>query len=434
MIAYKIDNIPSQTVTFLQQFESEFREQIKSLLNTEDFRILQVNMALSVISCKSGEPMYNLESNASFSIHQSNALMGKITDYLTHREKEFQACFPDNACLDIHLNFKEVERDKEQNKDNDLTFIPVTPKYSFEQVILPADLKTEIEDALNIIQYQNLIYKVWGFEKVDPVPKSVLNFYGPPGTGKTMCAHAIASKLGKKLLALNYAEIESKYVGEAPKNLMKAFETAKKEDCVLFFDEADSFLGKRIQNVTQGADQALNSLRSQMLILLEEYSGVVIFATNLVSNFDKAFESRILKHLKFDLPNAEARKAIIKSMIPSGVPLEHPITDEEYDALSASTDGLAGREIKNAILETLITKASREKEHAVFTYEDFKKSFEHRQEMLTNLKEEEGKEKKEKILRAFKKQAKENTLLKDKESVDSVGVVDKEETPNNVTK
>lgn len=73
----------------------------------------------------------------------------------------------------------------------------------------------------------------------------------------------------------------------------------------MFFDEADSFLGKRIQNVNQSADQALNSLRSQMLILLEEHSGVVIFATNLVSNFDKAFQSRILKHIKFDLPNEE---------------------------------------------------------------------------------------------------------------------------------
>ncbi|MGC8140941.1 AAA family ATPase, partial [Salmonella enterica] len=82
----------------------------------------------------------------------------------------------------------------------------------------------------------------------------------------------------------------------APKNLQAAFDVAKNNDCVLFFDEADSFLGKRITNVVQGADQALNSLRSQMLILLEEFKGIVIFATNLVTNFDTAFESRILKH------------------------------------------------------------------------------------------------------------------------------------------
>ena len=109
-------------------------------------------------------------------------------------------------------------------------------------------------------------------------------------------------------------------MGDSAKNLMNAFNTAKEHNCVLFFDEADSFLGKRIQNVTQGADQALNSLRSQMLILLEEFEGVVIFATNLVSNFDQAFESRILKHIKFALPNEEARAVIINKMIPEHLP------------------------------------------------------------------------------------------------------------------
>ena len=68
---------------------------------------------------------------------------------------------------------------------------------------------------------------------------------------------------------------------------------------MLFFDEADSFLGKRIQNVSSSSDQAINSLRSQMLILLEDFEGVVVFATNLADNYDKAFESRICKHISF---------------------------------------------------------------------------------------------------------------------------------------
>ena len=152
---------------------------------------------------------------------------------------------------------------------------------------------------------------------MDSKPKSILNFYGPPGTGKTMCAHAISNMLNKPLLALNYSEIESKYVGDAAKNLKKAFDTARDKEAVMFFDEADSFLGKRIENVTQGSDQALNSLRSQMLILLEEHEGIVIFATNLVTNFDKAFESRILDHIKLELPNREARADIINKMLPS---------------------------------------------------------------------------------------------------------------------
>jgi AAA+ superfamily predicted ATPase len=258
---------------------------------------------------------------------------------------------------------------------SDISFIPTNPIHDFSQIILSQEIKDEIFDALNVINFQSLIYHDWGFEEVDPIPKSVLNFYGPPGTGKTMCAHAIAKKMGKKLLALNYAEIESKYVGEAPKNLMKAFETAKQNDCILFFDEADSFLGKRIQNVTHGSEQALNSLRSQMLILLEEFNGIVLFATNLVTNFDKAFESRILKHIKFELPNQEARCEIINKMLPQKLPLQHKFTDDEFTELSKVCEGFSGREIKGAILETLLNKASTEQENAVFTFDDFNKSF-----------------------------------------------------------
>lgn len=228
-----------------------------------------------------------------------------------------------------------------------------------------------------------------------------MNFYGPPGTGKTMCAHAIANALGKKLLALNYSEIESKYVGDAPKNLQRAFEIATKEDCVLFFDEADSFLGKRIQNVSQGADQALNSLRSQMLILLEEHAGVVIFATNLVSNFDSAFESRILKHIKFELPNEEARIAIIKKMIPAKLPMPVPLTDEQFHELSKIIDGFSGREIKNAILDTLLAKATKDKENSIFIFDDFKTSFEAKKKEMETLKEAKEGNKTAKIKKAF---------------------------------
>ena len=38
-----------------------------------------------------------------------------------------------------------------------------------------------------------------------------------------MAAHAIAHQLGKKLLIVDYSQIESKYVGETAKNLVAMF-------------------------------------------------------------------------------------------------------------------------------------------------------------------------------------------------------------------
>ncbi|MCL6591952.1 MAG: ATP-binding protein [Firmicutes bacterium] len=263
---------------------------------------------------------------------------------------------------------------KNNNEEGLVFFEALPPKYNFDQVILNDPIKTNIIKTINLILKQDIIYEQWGFKEVDPQPRAVLNFYGPSGTGKTMTAHAIASYLGLKILSLNYSQIESKYVGDAPKNLVRAFETAQKENAVLFFDEADSFLGRRIANISTSSDQAVNSLRSQMLILMENFTGIVLFASNLITNYDKAFETRIFEHIKFDLPDAKNREKIIKVTIPSRVPLESPLTDEEMAELVLISEGFSGRDIKNAVLKALSNAVFENRDFV--NYNDFKTMFE----------------------------------------------------------
>lgn len=269
---------------------------------------------------------------------------------------------------------KTDEKGYGKKEERVLNVSPIEPKYSLSQIVLQEGVKQEIYNVLALLKNMRKIYEDWGFGEIDPVPRSVVNLWGPPGTGKTMTVHAIAKDLGKKILVLNYADIESKYVGEAPKNLIAAFDMAEKEDAVIFFDEADSFLGKRITNVDSGSEQAINSLRSQMLMKLEEFNGIVFFATNLHENYDRAFESRILKHIEFKLPDIEARKEIIKSKLPLKAPYalevksEEDIFDDELlTKMAKSIDGFSGREIKNCILELLV-QASQE-EHPLITAE-----------------------------------------------------------------
>ena len=415
----------------LTRFEDSMCDVIKSLLN-KTYKHITVKED-TLLYKWNGRPVH-IKHNASEAIANSESLVDEILRYISTRD-DIGDVLDHRYSLVVELKLERKttppEKAKEPQKETEAVaeFYPTYPKYSFSQMVLDAAIKDEIFNAVKVIECTDLIYDKWGFGEIDPVPRSVLNFYGEPGTGKTMCAHAIAFHLGKKLLALNYSEIESKYVGEAPKNLQKAFEVAKATDSVLFFDEADSFLGKRIENVTQGADQALNSLRSQMLILLEEFSGVVMFATNLVTNFDPAFESRILKHIKFDLPNTEARAAIIKKMIPARLPVTRPFTDEEYLEASNLIDGFSGREIKGAILDMLLTKAQRGGESVVFDIDDLYAVLKKKKSEKDELKAQEELRIKSKIERKLKEKAEEAKAVKQQEEIanDDRGDADSEQ-------
>lgn len=367
------------------------------------------------------DEFFILESNADFDIQDSLSLNSNIESFIKAKLfVDFPECSLSLSIkyrmipVDKGDNKKETESNQVKNEDGLPTFLPQTPRYTFEQIILPEETKDRILSDLNSIKCQDLIYNQWGFAEVESKPKSILNFFGPPGTGKTMCAHAIAKMLGKPLLALNYSEIESKYVGDAAKNLKKAFDTATELEAVMFFDEADSFLGKRIENVSHGSDQALNSLRSQMLILLEEFEGVVLFATNLVTNFDKAFESRILDHIKLELPNREARAAIIEKMLPSKMPLDHRFTQEELLEASDLIEGFAGREIKNAILTMLLDKASQNLSNPIFTLEDLKVALTKKKEQIEKLKAEENDRRKAKIAKRLQDRLEEDAAYENR--------------------
>lgn len=226
-------------------------------------------------------------------------------------------------------------------------FIPEAPKRKIDDLIVPTIVRERIETALNRIRYHDVLYHEWNLKKIDPQGRRVaINMYGSPGTGKTFCAEAIAHYLDKKIIKVNYAEIESKYVGETPKNITAAFRKASETNAVLFFDEADSILGKRLTNVTQSADHGVNVSRSVMLLELDKFDGVVLFATNLASNYDGAFVRRILAHIGFELPDKTCLVKLWQYLLPEEVPRADDITP---DWLAQESVGLTGGDILNVV-------------------------------------------------------------------------------------
>ena len=83
------------------------------------------------------------------------------------------------------------------------------------------------------------------FERFKMQPPRGVIFHGPPGTGKTLVARALANSccVGEKRVAFfmrKGADVVSKWVGEAERQLRLLFEQAKRhQPSIIFFDEID---------------------------------------------------------------------------------------------------------------------------------------------------------------------------------------------------
>ncbi len=61
------------------------------------------------------------------------------------------------------------------------------------------------------------------------------------------------------------------------------------------------------------------------MIELDNFDGAVIFASNLVGNYDTAFLRRMLAHVEFRHPATEQREQIWRCHIPRPLPLAEDV-------------------------------------------------------------------------------------------------------------
>lgn len=135
-----------------------------------------------------------------------------------------------------------------------------------------------------------------------------LCLYGAPGTGKTAYGRWLADQLGKPLLIKRASELLSKWVGEAEKNIARAFEEAEQEGAVLLIDEVDSFLQDRRNASRSWEVTQVNEMLTQM----EGFGGVFIASTNLMTGLDPAALRRFDLKAKFDWLKTEQALELLR--------------------------------------------------------------------------------------------------------------------------
>lgn len=224
------------------------------------------------------------------------------------------------------------------------------PQVRLQDVVLPEETLQDIRRLIACVRNYEKLAR-WAPKVFDPQRRYMaMNFYGLPGTGKTMCVDAIASELGVSVLEVNYAELESELWGKSSKNIHLAFQRATEQNAILFFDEADSVLGARINNPGHSSDQHLNLSRSVLLKQLDHFAGIVMFATNLERNYDRAFVRRIFQHVEIPLPNVAGRRLLWQKMLTSALP---GFEELNFEALANASEGLSGGDLTNAIRQSL---------------------------------------------------------------------------------
>ena len=138
-----------------------------------------------------------------------------------------------------------------------------------------------------------------------------LCFYGPPGTGKTAFAHHLARSLDMPLHLKRASDLQSMWLGEAEKNIARAFEGAREEGALLLIDEADSFLQDR-----SGAQRSWEvSQVNEMLTQMEAFDGVFIASTNLMERLDAASLRRFDFKVHFGYLTATQRCALFRRVM-----------------------------------------------------------------------------------------------------------------------
>lgn len=151
-------------------------------------------------------------------------------------------------------------------------------------------------------------------------PGLSLCLYGPPGTGKSEFAKYLAHRMGRRVVYRRVSDIQSMWVGEAEKNIARAFREAEADDALLLFDEADSFLRDR-----RGAEHSWEvSQVNEFLQQLEAFRGVVVCTSNLWANLDAASLRRFVFKVEFRWLKPAQAAALFDSTL-------GPLT-EGYDA------------------------------------------------------------------------------------------------------
>lgn len=180
--------------------------------------------------------------------------------------------------------------------------------------------------------------------------------YGGPGTGKTELAKQIARSTQRNLLVVDASKLTGSFVGESERNYRDLFrnfryiEAVSSRAPIMFIDEADGILGKRIDGAGNSRDRYVNTIQNIILEELNDFEGILLATTNLASNLDDAMDRRFLVKIEFHIPNENTRRKIWKAKLPQVADKDLNVIAREFSFSGGHIDNVATQAIIESIM------------------------------------------------------------------------------------
>ena len=211
----------------------------------------------------------------------------------------------------------------------------------FEDVGGMDGLKQEVRDTVGLMLEHPEEAERYGIEW------NGILLHGPPGVGKTFFARAIAGEYGLNLIHVSTGDLVSSLVGGSARNIDKAFETGLQNlPTLLFFDEFDSVAQRRDNTPDQESRRTVNQLLTALEANRDERELLVMAATNSIEHLDPAVirPGRFDRHIRIDLPDAEARRAIFEAELD-----DRPVGSVDLKELVRRTEGMTPAAIEKVV-------------------------------------------------------------------------------------
>jgi SpoVK/Ycf46/Vps4 family AAA+-type ATPase len=221
---------------------------------------------------------------------------------------------------------------------------------SFEELMLPAELKSQFDEILRELEYRDELAE-HGLRARDRIL-----LHGKPGNGKTSSAASLAHALGIPAYGVNLANLQGSYLGETSKNLARLFESLEKDSLVVF-DEIDSIGTSRTEDAESGGEKERNATVNTFLTLLDRGgTGIIVATTNMVNSIDAALRRRFEEVIEVPRPTTEQKNALMTRLCAKHQVPHIRVDDcENYDEVTKRCK----REARRIVMQEILAKEAK---------------------------------------------------------------------------